>query len=161
MLEPSLLHVPVIIRPTALISGTLAALVTAAVTRNNRAVLSVSAGVLWYAADCTHVVGHIISSQAVAAPIDAVEFGIYPKNIYHNNTVSPQQHIGRSIGGLIASFGSAMLFVLLARLLPHRLGKKLFIIAAIENALVFSAAMLPIPIVDGGVILTNLRKMNA
>lgn len=155
-----LLGTPVELHPTALMSGTLSALVTAAVARDRRWLLSVSAALLWYVADCTHVVGHIVSSQAVAAPMDGVDFGIYPKSVYRNNEVSPQQHIGRSIGGPIASFAATLLFALLARSVPHGLGKKLFTITAIQHGALVVLALVPVPIVDGGVILANMRKLN-
>lgn len=156
----SLLGVPVTLRPSALASGTLSALVAAVVARDNRALLSVGAGLLWYVADCTHVVGHIASSQAVDAPLDAIDFGLYPRNVYHNNDVTPQQHIGRSIGGLGGSLVAASVFTLLARSMNRGLGKQLLTIAAIQNTLLFVLSLLPIPIVDGGVIYANLRKLN-
>lgn len=142
-------------------SGALSALVTAGVAHNNRTFLSAGAGVLWYLADCTHVAGHIISSHAVGAPMDAVDFGVYPKSVYHNNAVSPQQHIGRASGGLAASLIATLLFAVGARLIHQGVWRKLLTIAAIQNAVIFAGGMLPIPIVDGGVILANIRKLNA
>lgn len=156
----SLLGVPITLHPTTLISGVVSAIITAAVVRNDRVQSTVGAGLLWYVADCTHVVGHIVSSQAVNAPLDAIDFGLYPKNVYHNNAISPQQHIGRSIGGVGASFLAALLLILAARLINHGLIKKLLTIAAIQNAFLFIISMLPVPMVDGGVMYANVRKLN-
>ncbi len=156
-----LLGVPVTLRPIALLCGVPSTLITALVARDNRVLLAAGAGALWYVADTTHTIGHIISSRAVDAPIDAVDFGIYPKTVYYNNDVSPQQHIGRASGGLIASLLTALVFALVAWLLPQGVARKLLTIAAIQNAIVLVGGMLPIPMVDGGVIFANVRKLNA
>ncbi|MBC8162858.1 MAG: hypothetical protein H7Z42_16745 [Roseiflexaceae bacterium] len=157
----SLLGVPIHLRPAALVSGVLSAVVVARLTQDHRTVLSIGAGLLWYTADCTHVVGHIFSSQAVGAPLDAVDFGLYPKSVYYENDVAPQQHIGRASGGVIASFTAALFCAFLATLVRHELIRKLITIAAVQHAILFVLSTLPIPIVDGGVILANIRKLHA
>ena len=155
----TLFGVPIKFRSTALVSGTLATLVTAGAVRNQRWLMAISAGLLWYTADCTHVLGHIASSQMVGAPLDAIDFGLYPKNVYRNNAVSPQQHIGRASGGILASFAAALVLFLFARLMRQGWARKLLTIATIQNTLIFSVSLLPIPMVDGGVILINMRKL--
>jgi membrane-associated PAP2 superfamily phosphatase len=155
----SLLGVPVTVRPTALVAGTLSALAVALVTRERRVALGTAAGVLWYTADCTHVVGHIVSSQAAGAPMDAVDFGIYPKSVYVDHGVSPQQHIGRAAGGLLASLMAALVLAALARYGANPLARQLLRIAAAQHGLLFAVSLLPVRLVDGGVIYANAAKL--
>jgi membrane-associated PAP2 superfamily phosphatase len=154
-----LLGVRVTIRPTALVSGTLSALAVALVAREQRAALSVAAGVLWYTADCAHVIGHIVSSRAVDAPMDAVDFGLYPKSVYLDNDVSPQQHIGRACGGIVASLLAVLVLVGLSRIVATPLMRRLLVIAAVQHGLLLALSLLPVQIVDGGVIYANLPKL--
>lgn len=153
----SLLGVPVTLRPTALAAGALSALLVALVTGDRRAALA--AGAIWYTADCAHVIGHIISSRAVGAPLDAVDFGIYPKSVYQNNAVSPQQHIGRASGGVIASLIAALLLAALSRATVNGAARRLLTIAAGQHGALFALSMLPLEMVDGGVIYANLLKL--
>lgn len=155
----SLFGIPVTIRPTALGAGIVSVLVVSRISREHRAALSAAAGVLWYTADCTHVIGHIISSQAVGAPINAVDFGIFPKSVYLSHNVSPQQHIGRACGGVIASLIAALVLAVLARSMTNPIARRLVTIAAAQHGMLFAVSMLPIPIVDGGVIYGNLAAM--
>lgn len=155
----SLLGVPVTLRPTALGAGILSALVVALVARERRAALSTAAGVLWYSADCAHVVGHIVSSRAAGAPMDAVDFGLYPKSVYVDDDVSPQQHIGRACGGVVASLIAALALAALARTVTTSPARQLLTIAAAQHSLLFAVSMLPLRLVDGGVIYANLPKL--
>jgi hypothetical protein len=155
----SLLGVPLIIRPTALGAGILSALVVALVTRERRATLSAAAGVLWYTADCVHVVGHIFSSQAVGAPLDAVDFGLYPKSVYVDHDVSPQQHIGRAAGGVVASLVATIVLAALNRGVTNPLARQLLTIATAQHGLLVVLSLLPVQLVDGGVIYANLLKL--
>ena len=155
----SLLGVPVTLRPTAVVTGITSALVVAAIARERRALLALSAGALWYAADCFHVVGHILSSRAVGAPMDAIDVGLYPKSVYVDHNVTPQQHIGRSVGGVAASLLGAVALTALARAAGEGRAKELLTIAAAQHGLLFALSMLPTPLVDGGVIYANLAKL--
>lgn len=155
----SLLGVPVTVRPTALVAGALSALAFGLLAPERRAATGAAAGVLWYTADCAHVVGHILSSQAVGAPMDGVDFGLYPKSVYLDDAVTPQQHIGRAAGGVTASLGAALTLAALARLVATPPARRLLTISATQHALLFVLSMLPLPIVDGGVIYANLLKL--
>ena len=157
----ALLGVPITLRPTALVSGLLAALATALVMRERRAALSAAAGVLWYSADCAHVVGHIVSSQAVGAPMDAVDFGLYPKSVYLDHDVSPQQHIGRACGGIVASLIAVLVLAALARIVTSPPARQLLTIAAAQHGLILTVSLLPVRLVDGGVIYANLPKLRS
>lgn len=157
----SLLGLPIIIRPTALGAGILSALVVALVTRERRIALSIAAGGLWYTADAIHVVGHIVSSQAVGAPLDAVDFGLYPKSVYFDHDVSPQQHIGRAAGGVVASLIATLVLATLTRRVTHPTAKPLLMIATVQHSLLLILSLLPVRLVDGGVIYANLWKLRS
>jgi hypothetical protein len=154
-----LFGVPVTIRPTALIAGTLSALVAALLTRERRVALSAAAGALWYTADYVHVVGHIVSSRAAGAPMDAVDFGIYPKSVYFDNDVSPRQHIGRACGGLLASILATLILAVLTRATTDPRARRLLAIATAQHGLLSALSLLPTRLVDGGVIYANLPKL--
>jgi hypothetical protein len=155
----SLLGVPVTLRPTAVVTGITAALVVAALVREQRALAAVSAGALWYVADCVHVAGHILSSRAVGAPMDAIDVGLYPMSVYADHDVTPQQHIGRASGGVAASLLGAIALAALARAVGKGRARQLLTIAAAQHGLLFALSMLPTRLVDGGVIYANLAKL--
>jgi membrane-associated PAP2 superfamily phosphatase len=155
----SLLGVPVTLRPAALAAGALSALTVALVTREQRAIQSAAAGTLWYTADFVHVVGHIVSSRAVGAPMDAVDFGLYPRSVYFDDDVSPGQHIGRAAGGVTASLIAALVLAALARRATNPMARRLLTIATAQHGLLFALSMLPVRLVDGGVIYANLPKL--
>jgi Zn-dependent protease len=74
--------------------------------------------------------------------------------------VSPQQHIGRACGGVAASLIAALLLTALARTVTASPARQLLTIAAAQHALLFALSMLPLPMVDGGVIYANLLKLS-
>jgi len=137
----------------------LSALVVALVTRERRVALGAAAGVLWYSADYVHVVGHIVSSQAAGAPMDAIDFGLYPKSVYVDHEVSPQQHIGRACGGVGASLITTLVLAALRRGVTNPPARQLLTIAVAQHGLLFVLSLLPVRLVDGGVIFANLLKL--
>jgi predicted alpha/beta hydrolase len=155
----SFLGLPVTLWPTALVSGTLSSLIVATFWRADRAALAAGAGALWYVADGAHVLGHVLSSQWSGAPLDAVDFGVYPQRVYRNNEVSPRQHIGRAVGGVAASLMLALALLALSCIFGPGWVRQLLTIAAAQNGLLFAISMLPLPIVDGGVMYTNLAHL--
>jgi hypothetical protein len=134
--------------------------VVSLVARKHRVLLSAAAGILWYSADTAHVVGHIVSSQLVDAPLDGVDFGLYPMSVYVNHDVSPQQHIGRACGGLLVSLSATLILAALARSVTALPAKQLLTIAAAQHGVISVFSLLPISQVDGGVIYANLRKLS-
>lgn len=155
----SLLGVPVTLRPLALGAGMLSALLVALLSRERRVAFGAAAGVLWYTADLAHVVGHIVSSRAVGAPMDGVDFGLFPASVYAEHDVTPQQHIGRASGGLIATFLVALVLSVLARVVTVQPARKLLAISAAQHGFVLAVCLLPVELVDGGVIYKNMRKL--
>jgi hypothetical protein len=151
------LGVPVRLRPIAAVAGLLNLVLIGLITRDAK--LALAAAGLWYTADAAHVAGHIASSHLAGAPLDAVDFGLYPMSVYHDHDVTPQQHIGRASGGVGTSLVLAILLALVVRLLGEGQGHRLARVAAAQHAFLAAASLLPIRMVDGGIIYTNLLKI--
>jgi hypothetical protein len=77
-----------------------------------------------------------------------------PRTLYYNNQVSPQAHLGRAIGGPIASGLAFLVTLMLWPFISGRLvlGEFLRLLSVI-NGLLGAGSLLPLPIVDGGVLL--------
>jgi hypothetical protein len=157
-----ILGVPTRLRPIATLSGLLTGTLTYALARRlNRespaALLALAGAVAWYDADLIHVAGHIVSSRLVDAPMDYVSWGFFATNGYKQHDVTPQQHIGRSLGGPIASGLAAVIYWVAWRALGRTLLGRIALVACIVNTVVALGSLAPISLVDGGVIYTNLR----
>jgi hypothetical protein len=122
-------------------------------------VIGLTAILLWYQTDIVHVIGHIISARISKAPMDYVKWGIMPVTGYHNHHVSPKQHIGRSLGGPIASALAAVCYHRLRLLLKPKLAKAIAMAGYIENGIITIGSFAPIQQIDGGVIYSNMRKL--
>jgi hypothetical protein len=161
----TLLGVPVIPRPDLLLAAPLSSTLAYAVARRHMygrpgaLLVGVAAALLWYKAEMVHAAGHILSSRACDAPMDYVSWGILAGNGYYKHDVTPQQHIGRSIGGPIASGLVAIFYWLLRRGLKGRLPRAMATAGLIYNALLAVASMAPVQLVDGGVIYKNMREL--
>ena len=157
-----LFGVKIEVRPTVVLSGLTAAAVTYALLPKHprRGMLALVAGLLWYEADITHLVSHIISARLADAPMDRIRFGVMPLTLYDDNDVSPQQHIGRSLGGPIGSAIAMLSWWLIWRALRGKPGSEIALIGLVENTIIALGSWLPLPIVDGGVILKNIGKLD-
>jgi Zn-dependent protease len=118
---------------------------------------------MFQGADTLHTIGHILSSRSVGAPMDAIttRLGIQT-TVYHNNDVTPEQHIGRAIGGPLASGAATLAGYLFWRGLRHIpvlgwLAKTWYT----TNAITLAAAMLPSPSCDGGALLRWIVKLQS
>lgn len=157
------LGVPVTVKPAAPLPPTLIGLAIYAVARWTRvpqAGLTALLGVLvWLKADWLHTAGHVASAQLADAPMDYIAWGILPVNGYHNQDVAPQQHIGRSLGGLAASALAVPVYWMLWRMLGAGMLKRLALVGLVANATLLAGGLTPLPFFDGGVILKNLPKL--
>ena len=158
-----ILGVPTRLRPIAALPGALmAGLVyglTRRLARESPAPLLALAGALaWYEADLIHVAGHILSSQLADAPMDYVRWGFFATNGYTRHDVTPRQHIGRSLGGPVASGLAAIVYWLAWRALGRTVLGQIALIACIQNTVTALGSLAPLPIIDGGVIYANIRK---
>lgn len=102
-----------------------------------------------------HTVGHIRSARRVGAPMQAVvlDWGFFA-NHYPDAPVTPRQHMGRAVGGPVASAlvtGSAGIIYPLVRWIP--------IIGALAegwiyvNAIVLAGSIAPTPHFDAAALL--------
>ena len=159
-----ILGVPARLLPLAALPGPLLGALTYALARRlareaPAPLLALAGALSWYEADLIHVAGHIVSSQLAGAPMDYVNWGIFAINGYRKHDVSPRQHLGRSLGGPLASALAALLYWLAWRALGRSLLGRIALIACIQNAVTAIGSMAPLPIIDGGVIYANLRKL--
>lgn len=119
---------------------------------------SIRMGVGWFAAfeatQLVHTSGHIISARAVGAPMDAVII-VYSrqKNAYFNNNVAPSQHIGRALGGPIASGAAALSSYLLWYTRKFPLLSDFLRVWYLFNSAALLIALLPLKPFDGYVLL--------
>jgi hypothetical protein len=161
----TLLGVPVRLKPIAALPGVLVGALTYALVRRYASqdapalLLGLASALCWYGTDVVHVAGHITSARLAGAPMDYVSWRIFAINGYYDHDVTPRQHIGRAIGGPIASGLAALLCWLLWRVLGRSLLGRLALIGFIQNAFIALGSLMPIPIIDGGVIYANLRKL--
>ncbi len=110
---------------------------------------------LFEAADTLHTVGHIFSARRVDAPVDSVLLASGVQvTVYHKADVVPRQHIGRALGGPLAS-GALTTTAFPLYWLFHRIP----ILSALteawlfSNAIILAGALTPTPHFDGASIL--------
>jgi hypothetical protein len=157
-----LLGIGIELRPSSLLPGAaLAALIYTLLPEDDqrRGATALAGGAFWYEAGVNHVAGHLISSHLAGVPMDRLRWGVFPSTLYDNNDITPQQHIGRAIGGPLGSALSMLCWWLIWRALRGRPGERLALIATLHNTFLALASFLPLPWVDGGVILKNIRRL--
>lgn len=149
------------LHPGALIPGTFMAAISYAIWRRDQQRLhtAVLSFVLWNGAAVTHTAGHVVSAQLAGAPMDRVDWGMLERTLYDNNDVTPAQHIGRAIGGPVASGVATLLCLGAWRSQQGTLAGRFALLAMLYNLLYTAVACLPFSIFDGGVIYPNLRKL--
>jgi Zn-dependent protease len=114
-------------------------------------------GLLIYVAMFTHGVGHIISSRMVDGPVTTV---IMTSTVmvthYEDASEQPRRiHVGRAIGGPLASF---VLGVVAIALFYFIVPQQFLLFAGIVSILFGLLTAMPIPSLDGAVILRELRR---
>ncbi len=114
-------------------------------------------GLLMILAQVAHTVGHIISSRQVTPPMREVRFGLigimtlYPID---DGKIPANVHVMRSIGGPAANILVGVIaFAVWALLRWHPLS-----FFAAFNILLGAAALLPLPMIDGGIIWREIGK---
>ncbi|RME99697.1 MAG: hypothetical protein D6768_14480 [Chloroflexi bacterium] len=154
-----LLGTPVIVEPaagfTAAVSAVLTALLAGERGLSNRLAMGAFGALCYPITDIIHYAGHIVSSRQVQAPMDAVRISApMPSSVYLNNDVPPAAHMGRAIGGPIAST-TAMLAALALRPLTAAgsVARRLVTVFALFQAIFGLGALAPMPIIDGGTLL--------
>lgn len=108
-----------------------------------------------FLADVGHALAHTESAKRAGAPMDQVLLSLdMPRTLYNNNDVAPAIHRQRSLGGPIfsaASFLGSLLWRALSA--PDSLSRELADVACLSHGFILTGALMPLPIVDGGVIL--------
>jgi Zn-dependent protease len=102
-----------------------------------------------------HSVGHIFTARAVGAPMDALVLtAVQQVNIYYNDNVSPDAHLGRAVGGPLASLIAGLTVRSLRRLLPPGpFARDLLDTFLGFTALIGGLSLVPLPSLDGGSLL--------
>lgn len=149
------------VRPTAVLPGLVTAALTYALLPSGpRRLLGALAGAsLWYEAELNHVLGHLVSARQAGAPMDRMRWGLLVSTLYDDNDVTPRQHIGRAVGGPLGSALAMLCWWVLWRLSSGKPVRRLALIALAFNMCLTLGSWVPLPWVDGGVILRNIRKL--
>lgn len=149
------------VRPSSIVAAVIVFVLSLIAARNNaRPVrLALASTLLYFEAEANHIAGHLVSSALVGAPIDRVLLGIRGYTLYDNNDVEPYQHIGRAIGGPLGSAVSMLFWWGIWRLRRNKVGGDIASLGLIYNLLFTLGSWLPIPSVDGHVILKNISKL--
>ncbi len=110
---------------------------------------------LFEAAYFAHSAGHILTARAVGAPMDALVLtAVQQANIYYNDNVSPDAHLGRAVGGPLASLIAGLTARSLRRLLPSGpFARDLADVFLGFTALIGGLSLVPLPSLDGGALL--------
>ncbi len=111
--------------------------------------------VLYRAAYFLHNIGHMISARQAGAPMDALELRWGTQlDVYLKNDVTPDQHMGRALGGPVTSGAMA-----LASYYVWRVVRRIPVAGwlartwLVANAIGAAVSLAPSPTFDGGTLL--------
>lgn len=106
-------------------------------------------------ADFGHALAHIFSARYAGAPVDEIQISAgMPRTLYWNNKVSPDVHRMRAMGGPIFNMlGLLLSAVISAVARGNPIVRELAAWSAVGHGWILLAALLPLPMVDGGTIL--------
>ncbi len=102
-----------------------------------------------------HPLAHIFSARYAKAPMDEIVIaGDMPRTLYWNNDVSPNVHRLRAMGGPIFNLLGLLVSVgIYAVVSGNSLASELAAWSAAGHGYLFLMSLVPVPIVDGGVLL--------
>jgi len=105
--------------------------------------------------DFGHALAHIFSARYAGAPMDELQISEgMPRTLYWNNEVSPRAHCTRALGGPIFNALGLLLSAAIYALAPgSSLLRELAAWSAAGHGLLLIMSLLPLSIVDGGVLL--------
>lgn len=106
-------------------------------------------------ADVGHAMAHTISARLAGAPMDEIYLSSgMPRTLYLDNSVPPDIHIQRSLGGPIFSLLCSALSLLWWRFSRRGSLSNEFARASLfGHSFILIGCLLPLPFMDGGVIL--------
>ena len=143
--------------PLMIITGIIIAFIVAPVADPIARIISgIVYGLILISASVIHSYGHITSSRRVGAPVTYILATMTVSILHFDDTEDqpPRVHIGRAIGGPLASLIAGLIgLVLYAIVQSHFLAFFAFI-----NLLFFVLTISPLPSLDGAVILREMRK---
>jgi hypothetical protein len=113
------------------------------------------AAFLLLVADIGHAVAHIFSARYAGAPMDLILLSAgMPRTLYFDDDVPPRVHRLRALGGpIFSALGlllSAAAYALFSR---NPIGWELAVWSLIGHGGILAGSLLPLPVVDGGVLL--------
>jgi|HigsolmetaAR202D_1030399.scaffolds.fasta_scaffold00006_83 Zn-dependent protease len=149
------------VRPSAILPAITVFVLSLIAARNkpHPVRLALASTLLFFEAEANHIAGHLVSSALVGAPIDRILLGVRGYTLYDNNDVEPYQHIGRAVGGPLGSAISMLCWWGIWRLRRNKGGGDIATLGLIYNLFFTLGSWLPIPSVDGYVILKNIAKL--
>ena len=102
-----------------------------------------------------HAAAHIFSARRAGGPMSEIYISAgSPLTLYSDNEVAPAVHIGRSLGGPIYSAAGFLLSLLVQQLaIPGSVIGDLAAWSLIGQGLILFGSLMPMPMVDGGVLL--------
>ncbi|MCL7452958.1 MAG: hypothetical protein M8467_07890 [Anaerolineae bacterium] len=106
-------------------------------------------------ADMGHALAHVISARWAGTPMEYVLVSAdMPRTIYAEDDVAPRTHRKRALGGPIYN-AIGLLVALVSRRLasPTSLWHESLGWSALGHGLILAGSLVPLPIVDGGVLL--------
>lgn len=106
-------------------------------------------------ADFGHALAHIFSARYAGAPMDEILISAgMPRTLYWNNEVTPDVHRMRAIGGpVFNAVGLLLSGVIYAVASGNPIARELAAWSAVGHGLIMLAALLPLPMVDGGTLV--------
>lgn len=149
------------LRPSLILPALVLFIVSLIVARKNPhpVRLALASTLLYFEAEANHIAGHLVSSALVGAPMDQVTLGLRGYTLYDNNDVLPYQHIGRAVGGPLGSALAMLFWWAIWRLRRNKAGGDIASLGLAYNLLFTLVSWLPLPSVDGHVILKNISKL--
>lgn len=108
-----------------------------------------------FLADIGHALAHTESAKRAGAPMDQILLSLdMPRTLYNNNDMAPAIHRQRSLGGPVYSAANLLISLLWRALsAPDSLSRELADVACLSHGFIFVGALMPLAVVDGGVIL--------
>jgi hypothetical protein len=106
-------------------------------------------------ADFGHALAHIFSARYAGAPMDEILITAgMPRTLYWKNEVSPDVHRMRAMGGPIFNVVGLLLSgVIYAVARGNPIARELAAWSAVGHGFILLAALLPLPMVDGGTLV--------
>lgn len=107
------------------------------------------------AADLGHALAHTVSARWAGAPTDEIQVSAgMPRTIYYDHDVTPRAHCLRALGGpLFSAAGLLLSLIWRAAVSPGSVQRELADWSCLGHGLILGGSLMPLPIVDGGVIL--------